>query len=400
MVYSPVLKWIVKIASYIFVVLTLGPCLAFKAFAADDVPTQTSTNPGGPIAITIQTSRSSPSAGQGLGIVALITNTSDNQIYINEHYISLVLPPELRGPRNSDYWTWGSFPTEYHVADVNDPAYYYYYTVVLQPKDTYEVIWNFSPEPIQPPEAEQPSEATKLLSPQVSPAFTNAPDTPSLGPATPLSSPIPFSLPTPFSPPRQGELQSWFEDFWNFLFFSPGNYKISVILKYWICKRTNDIPCKCTNDIPYYVALSPVDPTSSKYNYNVMTQDAVIHVSAPQSVILTGAAVGGLMAFIVLPTVRRPASQLADESPAGSWGWYVQQGVSLIGAIAFAMMVTILLSRMSETQSFIKVDASDFWGAIAVGFVANYAGKAILRNILPSPSDSGTIGPNDPKPAN
>jgi hypothetical protein len=44
---------------------------------------------------------------------------------------------------------------------------------------------------------------------------------------------------------------------------------------------------------------------------------------------------------------------------------------------------TVVLSRIAETQFFIKVSVSDFWGAIAVGFLANYGGWALLDKMVP-----------------
>jgi hypothetical protein len=45
-------------------------------------------------------------------------------------------------------------------------------------------------------------------------------------------------------------------------------------------------------------------------------------------------------------------------------------------------MITILLSRISETQFLIKVTVNDFWGAVAIGFVANYMGAKALNKLI------------------
>jgi hypothetical protein len=53
-------------------------------------------------------------------------------------------------------------------------------------------------------------------------------------------------------------------------------------------------------------------------------------------------------------------------------------------------IVTILLARVSETQFLIRITVSDFWGAIAVGFIANYIGAKIFERIIPTIRASDT----------
>src|ERR1017187_48380 len=55
------------------------------------------------IDITIETSRSQPMAGDGLGVSADIKNVSDSVIHIEGEEINLVLPPELQGPGISSF---------------------------------------------------------------------------------------------------------------------------------------------------------------------------------------------------------------------------------------------------------------------------------------------------------
>ena len=61
----------------------------------------------------------------------------------------------------------------------------------------------------------------------------------------------------------------------------------------------------------------------------------------------------------------------------------------LVGSILLSVIITILLSRIAETQFFIKVSVSDFWGAIAVGFLANYGGWAMLDKMVPGGGKGG-----------
>jgi hypothetical protein len=73
--------------------------------------------------------------------------------------------------------------------------------------------------------------------------------------------------------------------------------------------------------------------------------------------------------------------------------WLIDGLFGLLGAIALSIIVTILLSRMSESQSLIRITATDLWGAIAIGFISNYAGISLLRSILPTPT--GGKSPSD-----
>jgi hypothetical protein len=67
------------------------------------------------------------------------------------------------------------------------------------------------------------------------------------------------------------------------------------------------------------------------------------------------------------------------------------------------VVVTILISRIAETQFFVKVTINDLWGAIAVGFVINYYGPRVLGQVFRAPgnqhSRSNGIGKQlPPKP--
>ena len=52
------------------------------------------------------------------------------------------------------------------------------------------------------------------------------------------------------------------------------------------------------------------------------------------------------------------------------------------------MIVTILLSRIADTQFYVRITVNDLWGAIALGFIANYAGyRFLLKLVPPEPPD-------------
>jgi hypothetical protein len=146
--------------------------------------------------------------------------------------------------------------------------------------------------------------------------------------------------------------------------FVPGTYPITVEAKYW------------DND----------DFTGSDYHTAFETK--TVEYSAPQSIILVGAVLGGFI-FTFLSIVRAEQNAMSG-APAG---WLnIDKGKKLltfVGSALLSAIITILLSRIGETQFFIKVSVSDFWGAIATGFLANYGGWALLDKMIPVKNKGG-----------
>jgi len=151
----------------------------------------------------------------------------------------------------------------------------------------------------------------------------------------------------------------------TFLFFPPGDYKIAVVCK--------------------YRPVSDAKADSKIGAYRTTTQTAIIHVAAPQFVILFGAALGGLLAYFILPQARARLVQTPSTGQTKVDRFIsraLKEAAGIAGAILLSTMITILLSRISETQFLIKVTVADVWGAIAIGFVANYAGAKALTKLL------------------
>ena len=137
----------------------------------------------------------------------------------------------------------------------------------------------------------------------------------------------------------------------SFLFFEPGTYRLTVTANYWDNIGLTGIP-------------------------NVAVESNSVEVAAPQTVILVGASIGGLIGYLILPRTRR---QRAVRSKVHQWAAAV---VEASGAMLLSAIITILLARISESQFLIRVTVSDLWGAIAIGFVANYFGVGVLNKII------------------
>ncbi|HEY0017938.1 MAG TPA: hypothetical protein VGC13_16605 [Longimicrobium sp.] len=165
----------------------------------------------------------------------------------------------------------------------------------------------------------------------------------------------------------------------RYLFFSPGNYEVVVNGKYW------------------------TTPARGPFEYQTYTQSAVLSLASPQSVILLGAMVGGLLAYLLFPN-RRSRELVVSRVSEGDAAREVRLRKTIdigkrlwgmLGAMVWSAIVTILLSRLAESQFVIRVSIADFWGAIAIGFVAQYAGSKWLERLLPNSPDP----PSTPAPA-
>jgi hypothetical protein len=136
----------------------------------------------------------------------------------------------------------------------------------------------------------------------------------------------------------------------------PGDYRMHVVCAYW----------KTFEDAKQHLP-----------NYSIQTAETTLTVIAPPSAILTGAALGGLMAFFLLPNLWLPVSKKFEEH---RWPWrvfIVCRG--LAASSLLSVIVTILLSRVSESQFLIRVSIQDFWGAVAIGFIVGASGTSILQ---------------------
>jgi hypothetical protein len=86
--------------------------------------------------------------------------------------------------------------------------------------------------------------------------------------------------------------------------------------------------------------------------------------------------------------VLRSRSLSADQVIGGPLKRAIAAAAGISIAMALGVTVTILLSRISRSESLIRVDASDLWSAIVVGFAANYVGLRIFQSILPTGDES------------
>jgi len=320
-------KMIFLFCIILFVINVLAVCLLCSggANAAISKTSEKSSD----IEIKIEGTRPQLTFGTSLGITAEVKNISTSVIYLHEKHITMVPPCELVGSSFPSGW-FAHFPTEIHYEkDANGNLHDYYdVTVAIQPGDSYKVLW-YTPVGVETPDEAQPTQ-------------------------------------------REGEgvwrrIYDAFRRIYiavrpqlRILFNPPGDYSITIATKYW---------------------KDPEKPTTGKYHTEVETK--TFSVASPQSVILFGALLGGIISYILFPQARRRlvASETSKEAPSRSKK-FVKEVFGILGAALLSIIVTILLARISETQFLIKVTVADFWGAIAIGFVANYAGAEVINKII------------------
>jgi hypothetical protein len=277
--------------------------------------------------IRLAASRGQLTAGGPVGITGTLTNaSSDSMIYLTQQSVTLLQPPELEGPRGLLSWP-AYFPSERQF----DTGFVYLdpdsVILALRPGQSTTIGWS-------------PTGSSTMIY-QSESLLRRA-----------VKAVIPDAI--------ENEL--------HFIFFTPGDYQISVQAKYW------------------------TDSRRPQFGYLTATQTMMVRVLAPQFVILLGAALGGLIAYIVFPNRRIKKMVAIEKDTPLSHLRQVGRGLvwaqKHVGAAALAMLwsavVTILLSRLSETQLPIRVTVADFWGAIAIGLIAQYAGSKWFERLVPA----------------
>lgn len=149
----------------------------------------------------------------------------------------------------------------------------------------------------------------------------------------------------------------------------PGEYTVHAVCAYW-------------TDIE--------DARARRPNYMIQHAQSTMEIVAPPLAILTGAGLGGLIAFLLLPTLWLPATKTL----AGH-GWVERAFIICRGLVASSLLsviVAILLSRVSDSQFLVKVSIQDFWGAVAIGFIVGASGTSILQRWNLSQARQGPQG--------
>jgi hypothetical protein len=182
----------------------------------------------------------------------------------------------------------------------------------------------------------------------------------------------------------------WFAEFSERSTFQSGNYKI------------------------IFDAEFQVDPEAEEHK---VTKVIEAKFSASQSIILAGAALGGFVAFIVKlmlkgsgetpnsetptpppasmtenagPTIAAPNRSFAAKTLAKDWL------LPFLASGMLSMTLVILGTQIADTGFPVKVDASNFIGAFTAGFLLNFAGLKLIRQLAAADGRSPEPGTSSP----
>jgi hypothetical protein len=319
--------------------------------------------------IKVENSQPQATVGIGLGVVAEVKNLSDASIYLYGKSFVLCLPPEMASSKSDAARFWyADFPTESPGTNANqiqNP----YVAVELKPGVSYKASWSPSPDSLA--EFTKDSWCHRLF-------------------ASLVGSNIVCRV--------TSEL--------GFLLFTPGDYKLQVVAKYWT-NHANfldaTLPNHDTNHAAVLARLHPDITNGTTFvsflndGYYTTTQTITLRVAAPLIVVLLGAGIGGLIAHFLFP--HAPGSGGGggggDDGGGGGGGFWRRSFKAcnaVFGSMLLGVVMTLILSRISDTQLPVRVTVNDFWGAIAIGLIANYYGYSLLVKMISKADKSGGDG--------
>ena len=308
-------------------VATLFGLFALSASAAQTIKTSSGSNkfslpePVGEssaLSIEITASQHEPQVGSGFGLSADVTNISKATVFLDSRACGLAVPPELLPAQQSGDMKPVGLGCWFPTFYAS-PAH-----LAIPPRGTYTIVF-------------RPYESGKR---------------------------------EPVGPFRNVLINIWrdVKDELGFMLFNPGDYRVTMLLHYWAKK-----PPKA-----YFTGVESVDPPPK--DYAIATKSAVVPVRAPEAVVLLGAAVGALLAFLIFPPSVKNLTGRGTSAQA-AW-WVTVRAAGGLVAMAIGVMATILASRLSESHFIVRVTVQDIWGALAVGFAAEYGGTALLQTMI------------------
>lgn len=130
------------------------------------------------------------------------------------------------------------------------------------------------------------------------------------------------------------------------------------------------------------------------------TETTTLRVSISQMSTALAAFLGALLAYLVV--ALQPGHDFDRWRPGlPPTGQIKIAAVLLRNAFSAGLLgsaVTIVASRLSDTQFPIKVSVSDFWGALTIGFVAYFAGTKFIASIATRFAVPPSNAPGGPPP--
>lgn len=161
-------------------------------------------------------------------------------------------------------------------------------------------------------------------------------------------------------PPQTNGLCPWeTKTTWFYLGFVPGDYAFSVD------------------------GIAHVEPADGAPSAHTFTETTTLKVGLSPLVTAVSAFFGGLLAYLVVFLL--PGQDFEKWTDAKTWvakltvaSVWIRNAFS---AGLLAASVTIVASRLSDTQFPVKVSVNDLWGALTIGFVSYFAGKKFIAGL-------------------
>ena len=262
----------------------------------------------------------------------MVVNQSTKPIYIVNRFTMLALPLEILGAEEAVNATIpASFPT---TEKVHGRADYFYQVVAVFPQHSYPFIWDIDPlKPVRKTKHGQEN-PRDIISAELTEKSESPSD--SIGKRGNFFEKLKFNLT-------------------SFLLFQPNDYKLTGTLHYW--KENPKQYLDCTQS-----PISQADVTAAP---SIVTT-IPINVQTSTWVLLFGTLIGSVSAYVFLVVMGK---RIFSRSGA-------------VGAFMLGPMVALFLQRIGEATFFIAINVNDFWGAIVVGFIAQYAGLKTIDRFL------------------
>lgn len=146
----------------------------------------------------------------------------------------------------------------------------------------------------------------------------------------------------------------------SFSFFNPGQYSINASIHLWSKKPVMNNDTYVTN-------------LGESFCKSVTKE---IDVESSPWVLIMGAAIGGILCFVLQLLFRNIVT--------GETAWSAAKAIFVgsTSAVILTGVVTVLLSRLATTDFILVVKIKDIWGAIATGFAIQWIGYPVLEKIL------------------
>jgi hypothetical protein len=156
----------------------------------------------------------------------------------------------------------------------------------------------------------------------------------------------------------------------RYIFFQPNQYALSSAVHYWPTNPEVQL-------IASIKANTPVNLTGSMVAEATLSSD----VRSSPWVVLFGGCIGGILSYLLL-WLAGGRGTVGDAR--GLPSRIVGRVAGISSAAILAGVITILLQRVGSTPFLVTVTVNDFWGAIVIGFLAQYVGVRVLDRFVDS----------------